>query len=81
MNAQTQRLARYAPPLWMTVAAAGVIAALLLGSFIVILHDHIRHSAEIRRQFGQPAPHAASARQSVTTVAVAGQALPTSQLR
>lgn len=73
MNAQIDRLARYAPPLWMTLVAAGVVAALLLGGFVVILNDHIRHSAEVRRMFGQPAPHAASARQPATTVVAAGQ--------
>lgn len=80
MNARIDRLARHAPPLWMTLVAAGVVAALLLGGFIVILHDHIRHSAEVRRTFGQPAPHAASARQ-VTTTAAAVQALAAPQLR
>ncbi|MFG6413099.1 hypothetical protein ACG02S_04225 [Roseateles sp. DC23W] len=83
MNAQIDRqLAHHAPPLWMTLVAAGVVAALLLGGFVVILNDHIRHSAEVRRTFGQPAPHAASARQATAAVAVAaGQVVAAPQLR
>jgi uncharacterized iron-regulated membrane protein len=81
MNVQTDRLSRYVPPLWMTVLAAGVMASLLLGGFIVVLHDHIRHSAEVRRMFGQPAPHAGSARQVVTVAAAQGQGLLATPLR
>ena len=81
MNVHTDRLSRYAPPLWMTMVAAGVMAALLLGSFIIVLHDHIRHSAEVRRLFGQPATHAGSARHVVALATVQGQALPTAPLR
>ncbi|MDR7333802.1 hypothetical protein [Roseateles asaccharophilus] len=81
MSTQTRRLIRHAPPLWMTLTAAAIVAALLLGSFITILHDHIRHSAEVRRMFGQPAPHAGSARHVVATAAVAGQVLPAAPLR
>lgn len=55
------------PPLWLALLLATLLAAALLGAFVKVLHNHIRHSDEVRRVFGHPAPHAASARARLRT--------------
>jgi hypothetical protein len=62
MKPRPQSRSSQVPPLWLTVLLAVVLALGLLGAFVGVLRDHIRHSDEARRMFGHPAPHAASAR-------------------
>lgn len=73
MKALLDVLPRHAPPLWMVLAASLVLAAGLLSVFIDLLHDHLRHSAELRAVMRQPAQAAVT---TVRRVAEANTATP-----
>jgi hypothetical protein len=49
MKLLSELLQRETPPLWVTVGAALVLAAVLLSVFVDTLHDHLRRSAELHR--------------------------------
>ena len=49
MNAWTDKLAAYAPPMWLTGAIAAVAAAVMLSAFVDTLREHLRHGDEFRR--------------------------------
>jgi len=48
MKAWTDKLAAYAPPMWLTAAVAAVAAAMLLSTFVDTLREHLRHGDELR---------------------------------
>ena len=48
MKAWTDKLAAYAPPMWLTAAVAAVAAAMLLSAFVDTLREHLRHGDELR---------------------------------
>ncbi|WP_457419289.1 hypothetical protein [Roseateles sp. P5_E7] len=48
MKALTDKLATYAPPMWLTAAVAAVAAAMLLSVFVDTLREHLRHGDEFR---------------------------------
>jgi len=49
MKAWTDKLASFAPPMWLFAALATVMAAWLLATFVDTLHEHLRHGDEMRR--------------------------------
>jgi len=49
MKAWTDKLASFAPPLWLVAALALLAAAALLSAFVDTLHEHIRHGDELRQ--------------------------------
>jgi hypothetical protein len=49
MKALTNTFARFAPPLWLTLALAVGLGAALLAAFVDTLHQNVRHGEEFRQ--------------------------------
>ena len=49
MKVWTDKLASYAPPMWLTAAVAAVAAALLLSAFVDTLREHLRQGDALRQ--------------------------------
>lgn len=73
MKALLDVLPRHAPPLWVVVAASLVLAAGLLSTFIDLLHEHLRHGAELRAAMRQPGSATVTVRGVVDAKAAAPQ--------
>ena len=67
MKALTDNLARFAPPLWLTLAVAAVAGAALLVAFVETLQENVRHGEEMRQW-----QRVGVVRQAIGTVANAG---------
>ena len=61
MKAWTEKLASYAPPMWLIAATAAVMAALLLATFVDTLQLHMRQGDALRQAQGVAAGHSAFA--------------------